>query len=114
MIWFTLFIALGICCVVVLWYLVCRFYLKDTTFDVILENKKKFLLHVLVVVCLVTALCVVPLYKTAKCSTRGSIQKVDATYSWVLGKCLGQTVGGAYMDMDLQRGMPTDGSHITN
>lgn len=108
MIWYILFLVLGIACIVGIWHLVCKFYLKDNTLDVILENKKKFCINVLCAVAIVSALCIVPLYKTVKCSTRGTIQKIDTDYSWVLGKCLGETTSGAYIDMDLQRGLPTD------
>lgn len=109
MTWYISFCVLSILIVILFWHLWCKFKLKDTTFDVILENKLLFTKFCLAAVLIVTVLCVPNLWEMSKCNTRSVVQKMETQFSWIYGECQVRNKDGSFVNIDRLRAIPTDG-----
>lgn len=95
------------------WILYAKFFENDSFIWVILENKKRFFISVLVMVILAIIIFIKPLYYMSSCSFRGMITNTETQYSWFMGECQGKTVNGSYINIDKNRGLP-DGKDSDN
>ena len=113
MAWYILAVLVGFGIVIGSWHLWCKYRLKDNTFDVIMENKVRFIKTILAAFLIVTVLCSPHLWGMSKCATRSVVHNMHTQYSWIYCECQFQTADGSFVSFDRIRGLPNGDTSVS-